>query len=55
MVNKDTFVGFRGSDRPSCPWIAWALLLRGDETGAFKDRKGFNFLIGLCYDPHLWS
>jgi len=61
MVNKDTLVGFRGSDRPShpplgsAPGSAWALLLRSDETGAFKDRKGFSFQIGLCSDPHLWS
>ena len=34
---------------------AWALLLRGDETGTFKLRKAFNFKIGLCSDPHLWS
>jgi len=49
MINKDTFVGFRGSDRPSrtpplgsTPGSAWALLLRGDETGAFKDSKVFS-------------
>jgi len=26
---------------------AWSLLLRGDETGAFKHRKAFSFSIGL--------
>ena len=35
--------------------FAWALLLCGDETSAFKDRKAFSFSIGLCSDPHLWS
>jgi len=48
MVNKDTFVGFKGAIAAvaplgSAPGSAWALLLRGDETGAFKDRKGFSF------------
>jgi len=52
MVNKDTFVGFRGSDRPSRPPLGPPLVLRELYCSVVtkrvlwsinKDHKGFSF------------